>query len=359
MTNQTAIEVRRAELAEHRIVTEPVPPLGDNQALLRVDHFGLTANNITYGVAGDMIGYWQFFPPSEEGWGRIPVWGFAQVIESNVDAIAPGERVFGYFPMGTHLVVTPTRVNAEGFIDAAEHRASLPAAYNGYRFTSADPVYQPDTEGHQIVFWPLFMTGFLLDSFLAANADFEAATVVVASASSKTALGMAFCLGQRDGARPHVVGLTSPGNVAFVEHTGCYDQVLTYDAVAQLDSTSPTVFVDMAGDAAVRSAVHHHYGDQLTYSCAVGITHWEGFTLESEPLPGPAPQMFFAPSAADFSDGGVQERFATRWQAFLAVVDDWITLRESRGPEAAAATYTEVLTGATRPDVGQVVSLHP
>ena len=31
--------------------------LADGEAMIRVDRFGLTANNITYGVAGDMIGY--------------------------------------------------------------------------------------------------------------------------------------------------------------------------------------------------------------------------------------------------------------------------------------------------------------
>jgi len=83
-----AFEVRRDQLAETRIVSEAVPPAEPGEALLRIDAFALTANNITYGVTGDMIGYWQFFPAADEGWGRIPVWGFADVLSSELVDVA-------------------------------------------------------------------------------------------------------------------------------------------------------------------------------------------------------------------------------------------------------------------------------
>lgn len=361
-----ALEVRRDDLGTHRVVAGAVPEITEGQALLRVDRFGLTANNITYGVAGDMIGYWQFFPPADEGWGRIPVWGFADVVESRAAGVVEGDRIFGYYPMATHLVVEPRNAGEAGFTDASAHRAALPAAYNGYRFAAADPIHRPETEGHQMVFWPLFMTGFLIADFLTTNADFGAGAVVLSSASSKTALSTAFCLAGRkaslgDGA-PEIIGLTSAGNVAFVEGLGCYDRVVTYDDVATLDAAMPTVFVDMAGDPAVRSAVHHHYADALRYSCAVGITHWQEFGTDggtAEPLPGPAPELFFAPNQANWSDGGFQERFGAAWGEFLAAVDGWITLTEVRGPEATAALYDEMLAGRARPDIGYAVSLHP
>jgi hypothetical protein len=40
----------------------------------RVEQFGLTANNVTYGVTGDTLGCWRFLPATER-WGRIPAWG--------------------------------------------------------------------------------------------------------------------------------------------------------------------------------------------------------------------------------------------------------------------------------------------
>ena len=40
--------------------------------------YALTANNITYGVAGETMKYWNFYPAAA-GMGRIPVWGVGKV----------------------------------------------------------------------------------------------------------------------------------------------------------------------------------------------------------------------------------------------------------------------------------------
>ena len=76
------------------------------QALLRVDTFGLTANNVTYAVMGEAMSYWDFFP-AEDGWGRVPMWGFAEVERSEADGVEPGTRVYGYLPPSSHLLVHP------------------------------------------------------------------------------------------------------------------------------------------------------------------------------------------------------------------------------------------------------------
>ena len=66
-------QVNKNDLSTHRLI-HPLPTsLSAGQVRLSIERFALTANNITYGVAGDMIGYWQFFP-AENNWGRIPVW---------------------------------------------------------------------------------------------------------------------------------------------------------------------------------------------------------------------------------------------------------------------------------------------
>ena len=54
--------VKRDDLATTRLVESKKLIPNEGQAVLRVERFALTANNITYGVAGDLIGYWQFFP---------------------------------------------------------------------------------------------------------------------------------------------------------------------------------------------------------------------------------------------------------------------------------------------------------
>ena len=113
--------VNRHDLHDCRFVTNTLAPAAD-EVLLRVERFALTANNITYAVAGDSMSYWAFFPTTE-GWGRVPVWGYAVVEQSNHADVAVGERVYGYLPMSTHLIVRPARVTSAGFVDSVPHRA--------------------------------------------------------------------------------------------------------------------------------------------------------------------------------------------------------------------------------------------
>ena len=340
------LEVRRDDLHQTRVVEDPPAELSDGEARLAVLRFGFSANNITYAVFGDLMRYWTFFP-AEDGWGRIPVWGFAEVIDANGTGLDDGELVYGYLPMGSELVVTPTRVSEHGFNDATAHRADLPAAYNGYTRCATDPVYDPGTEALQMLLRPLFMTDFVLDDWLADN-DFHGADVaVLSSASSKTAFGLAHLLAQRDD-RPEIVGLTSARNVDFVADLDVYDRVLTYDDIDFLQADVPTVYVDMAGDVEVRRGVHEQV-DALTASVSVGGTHWEQVGGGGG-LPGPQPALFFAPDQIvkrrqDWGPGGVEERFAVAWDAFVPVVEDWITVVEREGPSGLRRTYHEVLAG--------------
>ena len=125
-------------------------------------------------------------------------------------------------------------------------------------------------DNHQMLYRPLFTTSFVLDDYFRDNNFFGATTIILGSASSKTAFGLAFML-QREKA-VSVVGLTSEGNVAFVEGLGLYDSVLTYDQIAQLEQI-PSAYVDMSGHRGVLSQVHHHLSDNLMNSCGVGISH--------------------------------------------------------------------------------------
>ncbi len=351
-------EVRRQDLHETRFVDSDPAELAAGEARLAVRRFGFSANNITYAVFGDIMRYWSFFP-ADDGWGRIPVWGFAEVVEPNGTGLDAGELVYGYLPMGSELVVAPTRVSEHGFTDATAHRSELPPAYNGYTRCATDPVYDPRTEALQMLFRPLFMTDFVLDDWLA-DTDFGGADVaVLSSASSKTAFGLAHLLSERAD-RPEIVGLTSPANVDFVLGLDVYDRVLTYDDVDFLESDAPTVYVDMAGDTEVRRHVHEHVGG-LTASVSVGGTHWEHVGGGGE-LPGPAPKLFFAPDQIvkrreDWGPGGVEERFAAAWAQFLPVVEDWITVVERDGADAVAETYREVLDGEADPSHAFVLRL--
>jgi hypothetical protein len=350
--------VERTNLRSSRVRRAPVPPLADGQALLRVDAFAFTANNVTYAVAGDMMSYWSFFP-AEAGWGRVPVWGFADVAASRCPGVSPGSRVFGYFPMSTHLVVEPDRVGPAGFVDGAAHRRALPAVYNYYTACAHDPGYRIEDEDAQMVFRPLFMTAFLLDDFLAEDGFFGARAVVLSSASSKTAVGLAFLLHRRRGCE--VIGLTSAGHAAFVEGLGCYDRVVTYDRIGALPADLPVAFVDMAGNGAVVRAVHGHFREGLKHSAVVGVTHWERREAPGD-LPGAPPTFFFAPTqiekrTREWGPQGLQARYGEAWRAFLVFARDRFRIVRGRGEASVKRVYDETLAGRTTPDEGHVLSL--
>lgn len=366
-TGSQDFQVRRDDLRSSRFVPAAVPAqLDPGQVLLRIDEFAFTSNNVTYAAFGEAMSYWNFFP-APEGWGRIPVWGFGTVLESSVEGIRTGERFYGYYPMSGWVVVQPERVGEAGFVDGAAHRKPLHAVYNQYLRTSADPGYDPGREAEQMLLRPLFITSFLIDDFLADNAFFGAQSVVLSSASSKTAYGTAFQLAQRGarGQRPEIVGLTSAGNAAFVERLGCYDRVLAYADIASLPRETPTVYVDMSGDGAVRKAVHGHFGDRLKYSCAVGGTHWDALSGAGG-LPGPRPTLFFAPAqvkkrTADWGPTELQQRIAVAWKAFLGAVaspsQGWMKVVRGKGPADIERVYLDMLDGRAKPDEGHILSL--
>ncbi|MBT5662641.1 MAG: DUF2855 family protein, partial [Alphaproteobacteria bacterium] len=109
--------------------------LGDGEITVKIEKFSFTSNNVTYGVAGDLIGYWNFFPSSDNSkneWGCIPMWGFARIIQSKNDSLTIGERLFGYFPPSENLNLNPIKISKENFIDGKSHRSELPPVYNNY-----------------------------------------------------------------------------------------------------------------------------------------------------------------------------------------------------------------------------------
>src|SRR6185369_14195358 len=148
-----------------------------------------------------------------------------------------GERLFGYFPMATHLVIEAADVSKRGLRDGAAHRQGVAPVYNAYARVSGDPAFAGRQGDYQALLRPLFMLSFLVDDFLAENEYFGARRVMLSSASSKTAFGLAHLLHGRDGIR--VIGLTSVSNVPFVKSLGCYDEAVTYDVVTSLPADSP------------------------------------------------------------------------------------------------------------------------
>jgi hypothetical protein len=326
--------------------------------LFRVDRFAFTANNISYALAGDMLGYWRFFP-APDGWGRLPTMGYADVIESKHADVPVGTRCFGFYPMSRYLVIEPSVVSPAGITDGAPHRADISPFYNQYTPTAGDALYQPEHEDALMLMRGLFMTSFLADDFIAEQ-DFGEQTVLISSASSKTSIALGHLVSS--GGRARAIGLTSARNLDFVRKLGCYDEVVTYDEVRTLDAARPAVYVDMAGSSSLRRTIHEHFGSQLKHSCSIGATHWEERGDGDDTLPGPKPEFFFAPGqgqkrAADWGPEEMQRRLAEAWTGFRVFSESWLQVQRGAGRDAVARVYEDTLAGRTEPHHGHVLSL--
>jgi len=211
--------------------------------------------------------------------------------------------------------------------------------YNSYTRLAVDPEHDPTHEGERMIFGPLFRTGFLIEYFLRAQGWFGAEQLVVTSASSKTAMGLASVARQLSpGVRR--IGLTSNGNVAFVAASGLYDQVVAYDDLESLPRAA-TVSVDFAGNADLLARLHRHFGESLAHSALVGATHVEARSTlgGGAPLPGPKPALFVA----------------SAWREFLAAAEGTIAIERHKGLEAARAVFLEMLAGKVDPAKGIVI----
>jgi len=353
--------VRKDRLTDTDLRQASTAPLTDGQVRLAIDRFSFTANNVSYAATGDTLNYWAFFP-APEGWGRIPVWGFATVAESAHPELAAGERIWGYYPMSTHVVLEPARVSRRGFYDGALHRQPLHAIYNQYTRCSVDPWHEDGWEDVEALLRPLFATSWLADDFLADQTFHGADTLLLSSASSKTAYGTAVQLRRRGGL--DIVGLTSAANRAFCESLGCYSRVVTYTELDRIAADAACVYIDFAGNGELRSAIHTRFAN-LRYDCAIGATHVDQ-RGSGKGLPGPRVVFFFAPAQVakrigEWGEAELMGRIVGDWKTFSRMVmrppAPWLTIEQHRGPAAVRAIYTQVLAGGGDPRVGHMLSL--
>ncbi|CAN5910779.1 DUF2855 family protein [soil metagenome] len=366
MVTNVVIEVDTASPARTRVVDDERAGLPGGFVRLRVDRLAITANTVTYALVGDLLGYWEFFPTDDPVFGRVPAMGWADVVESTHPEVPTGDRLYGWFPMAgfVDLEVSPM---AAGLRDDGAHRHDHAGVYRTYVRTSSDPMYPDlpaggealgDAEDRHALLRGLFLTGFLADAFLDDRAYLGAEQVVVLSASSKTAIGFAHQASQRDLA---VVGMTSTVNLDFVRSLGLYDQVVTYDEVDRL-VVAPSVSVDMSGNRPALAALHDRLGERLAHSMVIGNSHQDTSSLDI--TAGPAPQLFFAPTAVSrLAETWGREDYERRTTAALARFvtgsEQWLVVERTTGVAAAEATWHEVVAGSVPAHVGRIVSLHP
>ncbi|MBE1282379.1 MAG: DUF2855 family protein [Rhodobacteraceae bacterium] len=361
MTTSTTLTVLKSDLSDCKPAVQPARSPAPGNIRVRVSRFGLTANNITYGVVGDRIGYWNFFPTSDPDWGVIPVWGIGCVEESDCPEISVGERLYGYWPMGSHLTLTPTRIDDHRFFDGAPHRAELAAVYNRYLRLSNDPDDDPETDDLRMVLWPLYATSFCLWDFARDNDWFGAEQVAIVSASSKTGIGTGYAFKADPNSLP-IIGLTSNGNLPRVEALKLFDQVMSYEEIeSRLDATRPTLIIDMSGSGQIISRLHRHLGRSMMFTSHVGLTHYTEAGMGEHYIRDRS-EMFFAPGhiakrGKDWGAGEFEKRSGEFWRTAASESAEWLALKHAASVEEAVDAYRDVLEGKTPPNEAWTVSI--
>lgn len=362
-TSQT--DITQVRLAESQLDVNAT--LAEGELLLEIDKFGFSANNVTYAAAGDQLGYWQFFPASDNtdgNWGIIPVWGFANIVQSNAEGVEVGERIFGYFPTGSYLKMQNVAVFNNRLVDGAEHRAKLPAGYNTYRRVNFEPGYDSSMDDYRMLLWPLYITSYCLWDSLQHKHWHGAKQVIVVSASSKTSIGLAYAFSANeatDESTPTSIGLTSAGNRDWVESLGIYDQTISYDALSEIDNSTPSVIVDMSGNTGLLARLAQHLGDNLAFCLNVGLTHWDKAGQDTG-IPQEKREFFFAPSHIQMrmKEWGPAE-FEKRSSGFVLQATQqsaqWMQLVNLTGVAALADVYPDVCGGTLAPEKGLVVKI--
>jgi hypothetical protein len=286
----------KSDYSKHRLVELPDeirPSLKPSSLRFRPKILGLTTNNLTYARLGHLMGWYDIYPlplntpapyNDSEVYGRISAWGYAEVIESTVSEIKPGQALYGYFPISTGLEDIRVefaesrgqRIDTQ-LVVLDKHRQHLWKVYNRIKLCAplSDLEQTPGTNtlGWDPLMQALFATSYNMNTYVfawdqanlthpsgqgpwtPADADLTDAAVIVLNASGKT--GMAFAWALRH-ARPAqhqprtLIGVGSESSLATVVNSGFYDMAL-------LNSAAETTAAALA-ESAVRRVVLINFG---------------------------------------------------------------------------------------------------
>jgi hypothetical protein len=332
--------------------------LEDDDILFAIQSFAFTANNVTYADLGESFKYWQFFSTDDE-WGSIPCWGFAEVQFSKSAEIQVGAVYYGFFPMASHLKVKAGRIENNSFFDVSKHRAALPAVYNQYSKSKDEQGLWP----FQMLFRPLFTTSFLLADYIQSLQYFDSKNIIITSASSKTAMGLAFILAEYKRKHPSdfkVIGLTSFANVYFLSQTGYYDDVLDYSEISEL-ALENSILIDLAGSKSILIELESHLKTGLKQILTVGKSHWETKIEDDKKLLTPT-TLFFAPAQAqkriaEWGYSKFAQHLSEQMALFHASSSSWLNYVFINTSEEWELIYKHGISGGFNPESGYIINI--
>jgi len=359
--------VEQSDITKSCFSHSPIRPLEQDEILVRIDKFGFTANNLSYAVLGkrSLYKFFDFFPASDEKFGKVNVWGYATIVKSSNPNFNTGDRIFGYFPLAKYtILLCPPALMRDDWFQSAREKELPPdwRVYNDYHLLTVDPHYDPKYENEILIFRPVWWTSYFLSDFLQEHGYFQGSTIIISSASSKMAYGLAFLLrGKR-----RLIGLTSNRGKEFLQCHPFFDQVVLYDHLSTLsiDPKEKVLYVDVAGNSQLLHAVHAQFNSQLSMVIQVGLAHWDkvGQSIsQKESFPFPC-QIFFCPpwikKRGQELGAELSSRMAAAWQVLLDHFDQWVKIREGCGEEAVSKVYNSFVSGQIDPEEGWVLSLY-
>ncbi|KAJ3319699.1 hypothetical protein HDV06_006115 [Boothiomyces sp. JEL0866] len=344
--------IKKNDIKISSITQESISPIPANSILIQIDRFGFSSNNVTYALFGKAMQYFDFFDTGN-GYSHLPIWGLGTIIQSNSDQLKEGEKIYGYFPTASHIVLDPIQISRELFKVVREQLPADRVVYNTYYRQNVDPEYSAEYENLMLLFRPLWTTSFFLHDFLLAKFP-HVNSVVISSASSKTAFSLALLLKKSN---IKAIGLTSNRNLEFVQKLDFYDSVLTYDQISTIP-VADCVYCDFAGDSNLNSSIFSHFADNLQKHVVIGKTH-----VESAPSAerNPKTVFFFVPEwilkRVPKPNENLTETKAKEWSNFLRYIQPFVDIKFSSEPKDLQKVYLEMLQGGFSPSDGYIFSL--
>ncbi|KAJ4304917.1 hypothetical protein N0V90_000445 [Kalmusia sp. IMI 367209] len=271
--------ISRDDHTEQHLIQVPLPstPLASSSIRVRPALLSLIVNTLSCASHPERkIGWWDVHAlPStlqapfndDSKYGRIGVFGWAEVIQSTLESIPVNARIYGFLPVATlPLDLQLKSTEAPGiYREITPYRATATRIYNTFEVHTAAVTGYSTSHALDAIAKPTFRLGYLLARYTfdqtrclhpasrdaewtPADADLTGAIVVLAAATSKTALSFAYMVNRPDQvAKPaQVIALTSSESASFAAATGWYSEVVTYNEakrVARLGTSGRKVVI--------------------------------------------------------------------------------------------------------------------
>ena len=361
-------QTSKSNLKDTRLINEEInlKTYTSGSIVLKIEKLSFTSNNISYGVAGEKLGYWKFFPALENKsniWGCIPAWGFAKVIHSKNENLKIGERFFGYFPLANILILNEVNISTNSVVDMSKHRKELPRVYNTYIRVSDDS--NDETDNLKALLFPLHVTAFCLCDFLQDLNYYQSEQILILSASSKTAIGLAQGLVEKKSV-PDTIGVTSQDNIGFVKDLKSYTHVISYEDLHKISHNKKTIIIDMSGNRKILGSLHNSLRENMIKCITVGMTHWDSETTSKDRLSQmmirKRTEFFFAPSHIknrinNWGERGFNKKINTFMKARIIQSKNWIKIKEIQGLNNFVSMYDNFTRGTIKPKEGIIITL--